>query len=74
MGPRLSLKENLESFFRQDYPSYEILIAAGRRGRFPALGRGQEEVSAALSGHPLPHPGYGARLLGPTLRRIVSIE
>src|SRR6476660_1383838 len=27
-GAEAQLKENLESFFRQDYPSYEILIAA----------------------------------------------
>ena len=27
-GPEAQLKENIESFFRQDYPSYEILIAA----------------------------------------------
>lgn len=27
-GPEAQLKENLESFFRQDYPAYEILIAA----------------------------------------------
>src|ERR1700722_2911562 len=27
-GPEAQLKENLESFFRQDYPSYEILVAA----------------------------------------------
>src|SRR5258708_33128952 len=27
-GAEAQLKENLESFFRQDYPSYEVLIAA----------------------------------------------
>src|SRR4051812_23382802 len=27
-GAEAHLKENLESFFRQDYPSYEILVAA----------------------------------------------
>src|SRR5579863_7385378 len=27
-GAEAQLKENLESFFRQDYPAYEILIAA----------------------------------------------
>jgi len=27
-GPEAQLKENIESFFRQDYPAYEILIAA----------------------------------------------
>src|SRR6266550_3623007 len=27
-GSEAQLKENLESFFRQDYPAYEVLIAA----------------------------------------------
>src|ERR1700681_585799 len=35
-GSEAQLKENLESFFRQDYPAYEVLIAADEEGD-PAL-------------------------------------
>src|SRR5579863_2781617 len=43
-GPEAQLKENIESFFRQDYPSYEILFAADEAGD-PALDVARE-VSA----------------------------
>ena len=43
-GPEAHLKENLESFFRQDYPAYEILIAADEDGD-PALEVAREVLS-----------------------------
>jgi ceramide glucosyltransferase len=43
-GPEAHLKENLESFFRQDYPAYEILIAADEDDD-PALEVAREVIS-----------------------------
>ena len=37
-GLEAQLKENIESFFQQDYPNYEILFAADRADD-PALAR-----------------------------------
>jgi len=43
-GPEAQLKENLESFFRQDYPAYEVLIAADEEDD-PALDVAREVSS-----------------------------
>src|SRR5579872_4159551 len=53
-GSEAQLKENLESFFRQDYPVYEVLIAADEEDD-PAL-HVAREVSAL-------HPKIPCRIL-----------
>jgi ceramide glucosyltransferase len=53
-GMEARLRENLESFFRQEYPSYEILFAADEDDD-PALGL-VREISAA-------HPQIPCRIL-----------
>jgi len=62
-GVEAQLKENIESFFRQDYPSYEILFAADEAGdaaldvvreisaRYPYI-----PVRILVTGTPWPNP------------------
>src|SRR5258708_15042100 len=37
-GLESQLKENIESFFRQDYPNYEVLFSAGESHDPPLVG------------------------------------
>ena len=55
-GLEAQLKENIESFFRQDYPHYEILFAADRSRRPGA--RGGSRSFCALPEHPDSRSGH----------------
>ena len=56
-GLEAQLKENIESFFRQDYPDYEILFAADEAD--DAGARSGAGSLRSLSAHPHPHSGNG---------------